>query len=170
MNLSEARLLTLRVALLGMTCLLFAGLVKPPYRLLYNPSLSAPRGWYVLGQPGELDRGSFAVVNLPGGPGRLADRRGYKPFTVPLLKRVAAVSGQWVCEEDGDVQIDGEPLARARSRDGAGRPLSAWSGCRVLQAGELFLLSRDSGSFDSRYFGPVDRTQVIGRAVRLWTW
>jgi type IV secretory pathway protease TraF len=36
--------------------------------------------------------------------------------------------------------------------------------------GELFLLnSSHPASFDSRYFGPLDRSFVIGKAVPLWT-
>ena len=37
--------------------------------------------------------------------------------------------------------------------------------------GELFLLSATNpASFDSRYFGPVAVSAVIGSAQPLWTW
>jgi hypothetical protein len=55
--------------------------------------------------------------------------------------------------------------------DGRGRPLSAWQQCRRLHDGELFLLSATNpASFDSRYFGPVAVSAVIGSAQPLWTW
>jgi hypothetical protein len=51
------------------------------------------------------------------------------------------------------------------------RALPHWSACRRLKAQEVFLLSSYSPfSFDSRYFGPVERASVMGRAVPLWTW
>jgi type IV secretory pathway protease TraF len=50
------------------------------------------------------------------------------------------------------------------------RPLPAWSQCRVLLDGELFLLNPTrADSFDSRYFGPLDASFVRGRALPLFT-
>jgi type IV secretory pathway protease TraF len=36
--------------------------------------------------------------------------------------------------------------------------------------GEFFLLQPHPLSFDSRYFGPVLRCDVVGVARPLWTW
>jgi type IV secretory pathway protease TraF len=44
-----------------------------------------------------------------------------------------------------------------------------WQGCRVLQTGEVFVLADHPGSFDSRYFGPLDTASIAGRAVLLWS-
>ena len=76
-----------------------------------------------------------------------------------------------MCEADGTVTIDGAFVVMAHRHDGAGRPLTAWSGCRTLHDDELFLLSgNNDASFDSRYFGPVHQAAVLGRAIPLWTW
>jgi type IV secretory pathway protease TraF len=49
--------------------------------------------------------------------------------------------------------------------------MSAWQQCRRLSDGELFLLSTTNpASFDSRYFGPIAASAVIGAAHPLWTW
>ena len=63
-------------------------------------------------------------------------------------------------------------IASASPGTGAGSgPLPRWQGCRRLGADELFLIATDSAaSFDSRYFGPVTRDRVIGRALPVWTW
>jgi conjugative transfer signal peptidase TraF len=161
----------LTMMVLGVLTVVLASLVRSPYRLVYNPSESAPRGWYGVGLSRDLTVGRFVLVRLPDAVARLADERRYLPRSVPLLKRVAAVSGQRVCERNGVVEIDGGPVARAKTRDGVGRRLDAWSGCRTLADGELFLMSQtNDSSFDSRYFGPIDHTRVIGRAVPVWTW
>ena len=161
----------LTMMILSVLTVVLASLVRSPYRLAYNPSESAPRGWYGIGLPSDLVVGQFVLVHLPDAVARLADQRRYLPLPVPLLKRIAAVSGQRVCERDGVVEIDESPVARAKTRDGLGRPLDAWTGCRTLRDGELFLLSRNTeSSFDSRYFGPIDHTRVIGRAIPVWTW
>jgi type IV secretory pathway protease TraF len=46
--------------------------------------------------------------------------------------------------------------------------MPSWQGCRRPGAGELFLLAPGADSFDSRYFGVVPATHVVGRAVPLW--
>jgi conjugative transfer signal peptidase TraF len=161
----------LTMTLLAVLTVALASNVRSPYRLVYNPSESAPRGWYGVGLPRDLGIGTFALVSLPDVFASLADERRYLPRSVPLLKRVAAVSGQRVCERDGLVEIDGSPVTHARRVDGAGRRLDAWAGCQTLVEGELFLLSATAdSSFDSRYFGPIDHMRVIGRAVPVWTW
>jgi type IV secretory pathway protease TraF len=52
--------------------------------------------------------------------------------------------------------------------DAAGRTLPAWSGCFRLAANDIFLLSADPDSFDSRYLGPIDRAHVLGLALPVW--
>jgi conjugative transfer signal peptidase TraF len=165
------RRVVLTMTFVGIGAVILASIVRSPYRLIYNPSESAPRGWYGVGLPSDLEVATFVLARLPDAAARLADERRYLPRSVLVLKRVAAVSGQRVCERDGIVEIDGNPIARAKRIDGAGRSLDAWKGCRTLADGELFLLSSTADtSFDSRYFGPIDRTRVIGRAVPVWIW
>ena len=145
--------------------------VTPTARLIYNATASAPLGWYAVLPATQIRVGDVVLARLPAGAEQFADRRGYLPATVPILKRVGAVAGQWVCVQNYVRRIDRELPVRLLERDGLGRPLTPWPGCRALNPEELFLLSHDSpASFDSRYFGPIPRRLVIGRAVALWTW
>jgi type IV secretory pathway protease TraF len=51
-----------------------------------------------------------------------------------------------------------------------GRPLPILHGGRVVGAGNVYLMNRQSGdSLDGRYFGPLPTTTVVGRADPLWT-
>lgn len=164
------RRVTLAAAVVALA--LLAGAALPwPTLLVYNPSASAPRGWYLRRPVRALRSGMTVLARLPLAVAALADRRGYLPSRVPVLKRVAALAPQRVCVRDGIVRIDGHAVATVRTRDGAGRPLVAWPGCRALRPDEVFLLSGDSAaSFDGRYFGPVSRGSVFGETVPLWTW
>ena len=140
-------------------------------RLVYNPSDSVPPGWYRIAPPDSLHVGSIVLARLPADAAALAAQRGYLPEHIPLLKRIGAMSPQQVCIEKHIVRIDGMPVAGVHATDGRGRPLSAWQQCRRLQDGELFLLSATNpASFDSRYFGPVAVSAVIGSAQSLGTW
>lgn len=161
----------LNAACIGVLCIAFSWLVHSPYKVIYNASRSAPRGWYALRPSHVIPVGALVVARLPDSPTRLADERHYLPKTVPFLKRVSAAPGDTVCERKGEVMIDGRLIASARVRDGAGRLLTPWAGCRVLAPDEFFLLNPDSNSsFDGRYYGPISRACVIGIALPLWTW
>ena len=95
---------------------------------------------------------------------------GYLPRGVPLLKHVAALGGQRVCRTGIVVSIDGRQLARALTHDRRGRPLPLWQGCVVLTREQVFLLNPDRpDSLDGRYFGPLDRSTIVGRAQPIWT-
>ena len=113
--------------------------------------------------------GSIVLTRLPADAAALAAQRGYLPARVPLLKRVGAIAPQEVCIAGSSVRIDGVPSAAALRADRLGRPLPSWRQCRRLRPGELFLLSRTNpASFDSRYFGPVSASAVIGIARPVW--
>ena len=156
---------------LGITALAWPSVHTPITRIVYNPSDSVPLGWYRIGPPDSLHVGSIVLTRLPTDAAALAAQRGYLPEHIPLLKRIGAMSPQQVCIENYIVRIDGVAVADVRAADGRGRPLSAWQQCRPLRDGELFLLSATNpASFDSRYFGPVAVSAVIGSAQPLWTW
>ncbi|MBH1578431.1 S26 family signal peptidase [Stenotrophomonas maltophilia] len=173
----RARLVLAGFAAVGLAALAWAAFVQPLPRLIYNPSDSVPVGWYrvdpIQHRAGSLARslsvGSIVLTQLPADGAALAAQRGYLPAHVPLLKRVGAVAPQHVCIVAGQVRIDGVPVAAALPADRLGRPLPSLQLCRRLEPGELFLLSvTNPASFDSRYFGPVSASAVIGIAHPVW--
>jgi len=165
----------------GLAALAWASFVQPLPRLVYNPSDSVAVGWYRVDplsddtgsltrpQPSSLHVDSIVLTTLPPEAAALAAQRGYLPARVPLLKRVGAIAPQEVCITGRIVRIDGVPSAAVLPADRWGRPLPSWQQCRRLQPGELFLLSvTNPASFDSRYFGPVSASAVIGIAHPIW--
>jgi len=174
----RARIALAGLSSVGLAALAWASFVQPLPRLIYNPSDSVPVGWYHIEPPqfqdGSLPRpfsvGSIVLVRLPADASALAAQRGYLPAHIPLLKRVGAVASQHVCIVAGQVRIDGVPVATALPADRLGRSLPSWRHCRSLIEGELFLLSvTNPASFDSRYFGPVSTSAVIGVARAIWS-
>ena len=142
--------------------------------VVYNPTDSVPRGLYRVSgidNAASLHVGSIVLARLPAEVASFAGQRGYLPNGVPILKRVGAIAPQSVCVREQTVSIDDAVVAIARMHDGARRSLQAWSQCRPLVAGELFLLSdTNPASFDSRYFGPIAASAVLGIARPLWIW
>lgn len=156
---------------LGIAALAWPSVHAPIAQIVYNPSDSVPRGWYRIGPADSLHVGSIVLTRLPADAAALAAQRGYLPERIPLLKRIGAMEPQQVCIEGRTVRIDGVAVATALKADRRGRLLPVWQQCRALRDGELFLLSTTNpASFDSRYFGPVTLSAVIGSAQPLWTW
>ena len=156
---------------LGLAACLLPALTRLPVHLAFNPSDSVPRGWYSVKTADELHRGDTVLVQLPARVQAFAAQRGYLPYGVPLLKRIGALPPQRVCLLGRLVFVDGHAVATALAHDSQHRSLPAWSGCRALAAGEVFLLSDSHpASFDSRYWGPINASSVIGSARPLWTW
>ena len=177
----RARLVLAGLSACGLAALAWASFVHPLPRLIYNPSDSVAVGWYRVDplhhRPGSPPRpltpslrvDSIVLTTLPPDAAALAAQRGYLPARVPLLKRVGAVAPQEVCIIGRIVRIDGVPSAAVLPADRWGRPLPSWQQCRRLEPGELFLLSvTNPASFDSRYFGPVSASAVIGVAHPVW--
>ena len=177
----RARIVLAGLSACGLAALAWASFVQPLPCLIYNPSDSVAVGWYRVDPlhqhagslprllPPSLHVGSIVLTTLPPDAAALAAQRGYLPSRIPLLKRVGAVEPQHVCVFDALVWIDGVPVAAVLPADRWGRPLPSWQQCRRLEPGELFLLSvTNPASFDSRYFGPVSASAVIGIAHPVW--
>jgi conjugative transfer signal peptidase TraF len=164
------RAIVLVVMALGLAVLGVAATGAMPVRLIWNASASLPRGFYRVTAAGELRSGDLVLAHTPAEWAATFAARGYLPDGVPLLKRVAAVAGATVCRQGTTILIDGSERAAAQTADRLGRPMPAWSGCRTLAAGEMFLLiAEHPASLDGRYLGPMAASLVIGRAVPLWT-
>jgi conjugative transfer signal peptidase TraF len=158
--------IVLSVALVGS-----AANLRPPPLLVWNATASAPIGLYRVHPAGHFALGDLVVVTMPPHFASFFAERGYLPIGVPLLKKVAALSGAVVCRLDLRITIDGIAAAMALERDHEGRPLPGWQGCHKLARGEAFLLNGGRpDSLDGRYFGPVPAGLIIGPAEPLWTW
>ena len=163
----KAVLLPLVVAISGVTLIGISAIVHAPL-LVWNASASAPIGLYRV-TSGAPERGDLVLISPPKSIAKLAAERRYLPAGVPLIKRIAAVGGDDVCAFDGAIIINGKIVAHQPERDRAGRPMPRWNECRALVGDEFFLLLTPADSFDSRYFGPVPRAQIIGRLAPLCT-
>ena len=143
-----------------------ASVVSLPKKLIYNASASAPVGFYWLDN-NDIERGDYVLVNVPDRVRGLVERRGYLPPKVPLLKRVAGLDGDRICRRGQEIFVNDRLAATANEYDGLGREMPDWHGCYILTERSIFLLQDHPQSFDGRYFGPVERRFIIGRATPL---
>jgi conjugative transfer signal peptidase TraF len=137
---------------------------------MWNASNSVPIGLYRLQPVTKLTVTELVAVKPPDLLAAFLDLNGYLPLGVPMLKRVLALPGQTICRYGLTIVVDGIDVGQAQERDRRGRPLPVWQGCRVIAADNVFVMNWQSAdSLDSRYFGPLPASAVIGRAVPVWT-
>ncbi len=139
-----------------------------PVGLYWTTSAPVEKGAYVLWCPPKA--GVFDDAKERGyiGAGFCAGGYGY------MMKRVLAAKSDTVTVTDDGVRVNGEllPLSKPIKTDSAGRPLPRFQADRyTLGNSEVLLMSDVSGtSFDGRYFGPINLSQVktVIRPVITW--
>lgn len=163
----RAQILVTALAGVGVLALTLGSSWLPLY--LWNASASVPVGLYRLQSTDQRYVTELVAVLPPEPLATFLVDGTYLPRGVPMLKHVLALPGQTVCREGLTVLVDAIVMGAARERDGRGRPLPIWWGCRVIGAGGLFLMNWQSAdSLDGRYFGPIPASAVIGRAHPVW--
>ena len=142
-------------------------IINLPSKLIWNASNSVPRGLYWVTNEA-LTHGKIAVVRLPFHIRKQVHELGVLPMNVLLLKPVAALQGDEICRLGDVVLINKEAVSVTLKRDQKGQKLPQWQGCFVLKTNEFFLLSDHQNSFDSRYFGTINRQNIEGMAKSIW--
>jgi len=162
------RAVLMLIAGAGVAAVLAPITLNPSPALLWNATASAPIGLYRVRSAGQLAVGDWVAARPPANLASLFAARRYLPLGVPLVKQIAALSPSQVCRIGRRISVDGRAMALAHGSDRLGRALPVWSGCRRLAAGQVFLLNPAPHSLDSRYFGPVVTTALVGRLTPLW--
>ena len=154
----------------GLALLAISAIISANPILVWNASASVPIGFYAV-QPLDTPKvGDLVVLEPPFPLGDWLLEHGYLGADVPLIKHVAAHPGQSVCRTGVTGSIDGVTVATAKERDRFDRSLPVWQGCHRLTQDQIFFLNPDTeASLDGRYFGPLPRDTIIGRAVPIWT-
>lgn len=143
-------------------------IVPPRPLILYNPSPSAPIGFYKLSKDEAPKLGVQVAAYAPEWARKMADERGYLPYDYPLIKSVLAAHGDEICYHKSGVRVPNGAVIPVLVRDHSGREMPAQSGCIFLKLDEYFIASPDvQAGFDSRYFGPVKIENILGRVTYL---
>jgi type IV secretory pathway protease TraF len=161
----QHRKFVIAVSALAVASIAAKPFINPVPIVIWNASNSVPIGWYFVSKR-QPKFEEIAVIRPPEWVEIYASARGYLPLHTPLLKPVRATESSIVCRFGRYVFIDGKLVAKAKNIDTKHRMLPVWKGCRTLKLDEIFVLGQHRDSFDSRYFGPINRAQVLGTAVR----
>ena len=146
--------------------------------LKFNLTGSMPVGVYRLART-PPKRGEIVLACLPVAVAEFAKARGYvhrgncPGDTAPVGKPILAVEGDFVFVSANGLEITGQPVpnSKALQRDSHGRLLPRLApGLYRVRPKELWVVSSHSPlSFDSRYFGPISISLLVGIARPVWT-
>lgn len=145
-----------------------------------NSSKSIPLGVYWTSDQA-LEKGTYVLLCPPqSAVFAEAKRRGYLTAGFCpgdfgyMMKKILAAKNDLVTITDEGVSVNGTllPFSAPLSIDKAGRPMPRYESTDfVLAESEVMLMSDVSNtSFDARYFGPVDRSQIKTVIVPVCTW
>lgn len=107
-----------------------------------------------------VHRGDIVVFATP--PGEDAG-----PNVKDLVKRVIGLPGETISSAGGQVVINGKPLAEPWLPKGT---VTTGITTQVIPPNEYFVMGDNrSDSQDSRFFGPIHRSLIVGRVVvKIW--
>jgi conjugative transfer signal peptidase TraF len=151
----------------------------PALPVRINGTTSAPLGMYSMRDARDLTRNDWVAVCLQDAIAALGRARGYLSAgtcpsgMTPILKQVVAVAGDDVELLRDVLAVNGQIVDRSQrhSVDSLGRPLEPLTfGPHIVRDGEVWVLGiHRERSWDSRYFGPVPRSSIVGIARPLLT-
>ena len=164
---SKSKWVYVSLTVLFLTALWAPKIINPDPKLFYNPSQSSEIGWYYVEPVASLSVGDLVVARLPEEAANFAHDRGYLPRNLPVIKTIGGIAGERYCIKDGELQIEERVSLSLLSLDSQGRALpEPPEMCAEISDGFVLLISqRIAQSFDSRYFGEVAVSNIIGLAV-----
>ena len=100
-------------------------------------------------------RGDIVVFQAPEQTGR----------DEPLIKRVIGVAGDTIELKDGQVLVNGQPIEEPYTYDNEPTEPIGSTTSWIVPTGDLFVMGDHRAvSVDSRSFGPIPVSSVVGRA------
>lgn len=131
--------------------------------ILYPISPSLPEVPYVR-TIDAVEVGTIVAFPVPDVARHYQRQRGRElPADFLFMKPIGAGPGDHVCNSAGrGLTVNGVWRARTIAFDQDERALPIWKGCRRLGDQEFFVLSDHvPNSFDSRYFGPLRKAEIL---------
>jgi conjugative transfer signal peptidase TraF len=139
-----------------------------PLGLYWTSSAPAEKGAYVMFCPPNASLFDEAKERGYIAAGFCTGHYGY------LMKRIVAATGDVVSVNAEGVRVNGQLLALSAPlrTDKAGRAMPRYqSNALTLRTSEVLLMSDVStSSFDGRYFGPLNRSQITSVIHPVLTW
>ena len=87
-----------------------------------------------------------------------------------MIKEIVGVAGDKVSVQNGTVSINNRIYGGIIANDGKLRRIPMERPPVKLKTNQVFVMARHDKSFDSRYFGPIERKSIQGRIKPVFLW
>ena len=139
------------------------------YGISYQNTGSMPKGWYwLLPVPAQIKKGDIIVFRAPPSAEKLALTHHWILPGEVLMKPIVALPGDLACVYDHQVHINHHAIAIQQADYALHHALPQWQFCGTIPSKHYLLLSTYAQrSFDGRYFGLINRNDLIARAIPI---
>ena len=145
------------------TCAVLGGLWLSEVRVALGVSESLPWRVFLAARGGEVSCGAGAV-----GLFRLEVENPYWERGTVFAKRFVGCPGDFLRTEGREFFLNGERVGAASETDSKGEAVGSFEFFGPIPEGSWFVLGDGPRSYDSRYWGFVRRSWVVGRAWPLF--
>lgn len=176
-NLSYRVVLLNLLKITSVVLIVWIGMYYMFERIYLNVSISEPKGYYFAFKSNNFLRGERVLLCVDDVKSIITMHELKLPYednrcklrTPYLLKRVAAVSGDIIDIEEDGVWINGVFQINSRQlHEYKGTNLNPIAKKRYqLKKNEYFMLGETPNSYDSRYFGIVNQSQIRYKVMLL---
>ena len=149
---------------LAITCLLTAGTLLPyKFSVTITPSLKH-RVYWLTRHPDKVARGDYILFRCR----EFSTKAGVKK-SEDAMKIIGCDEGDRLTV-DGDKKFycNGEYLVRAKDLSLKGEPLQHFAFNGTIPKGVMFVMGQHKDSYDSRYFGFIEKSRILARAYPIF--
>ena len=131
---------------------------------VHGPSVAMTLGLMKPGVPKELRIGDYVRIVWVG-----VDSNGITKLKegTTIVKKVGCLPGQHLRVTVTQADCDGRKIGHVRHKTMEGKPIAPALYDGIIPAGKVFLVGEHYYSYDSRYFGLVDRIMLTGRVTTV---
>lgn len=141
---------------------------KLGYGVTYQSSSSMPKGFYFVEPVKQIHRLDRVLFYPPEKFLKFAKYHHWIPHGGLLMKYVMAMPGDMVCKKNGFFWIRHRKIGKVYRYYAPQKLLPSRPFCGILKNNQYLLVStKNPHSFDSRYFGPIDRQSIIGTCRKV---
>lgn len=141
-----------------------------------NLTDSMPTGLYLKTYPILFKKNDLVLLCLEGEVSTWATTHhiipqgmGCKGTSIPLLKKIIALKGDYVLLTYSGFIVNGVPIKNTIPIIGIVKQWFPLNQNIVLKDNEFIVIADyDSRSFDSRYFGIIQRDQITAKVIPIW--
>lgn len=150
---------------------IIVGIIKRSgYHVVYSATASMPWGFYFVSPIKNITRYDIVEFIPPIAILNFVKEHHWIPQSGLMIKYVFAVPGDEVCVRDAAVWINNKKIGKVYRFYAHGQLLPQSKICGRLRSDQYFVLStKKERSFDGRYFGAISVSNILGRAIPIYT-